>query len=117
MDAHALDVRRDRAVDEREATLAGVLPPEGVEAPLPLPEVEHAVLELGQVELRADLREARPGAGASAPRPALARLRHAPSFVGRSATRPLRVRGPLPPGPLPLPPTNTNAVPNARDGV
>src|SRR5207245_9750325 len=78
VDAHSLDVRGDRAVDEGEAPLAGVPPAERVEAPLPLPEVEHPMLELGQVELRADRSEARP----------LARLRHATSSYYKYQRRP-----------------------------
>ena len=56
---HALDVRGDRTIEELEARPAGVLLPEEVEAPLALPEIEHAVVDLGQVELRADRPEPR----------------------------------------------------------
>src|SRR5438309_311653 len=67
VNSHRLDVRGDRTVDEREAWPAGVLLPEELEALLALPEVEDAVVYLGQVELRADRPESRP----------FARLRHA----------------------------------------
>ncbi len=59
VDAHRLDVRGDRSVDERIARAPGVLLPQRVEGLLALPQVEHAVLELGQIEARAHRGEAR----------------------------------------------------------
>ncbi len=73
VDAHGLDVRGDRTVDEGEAGAAGILLPERGEALLALPEVEHAMLELGQVELRPDRPESSPL------RCLFARLRHVAS--------------------------------------
>ena len=54
MDAHPLDVRCDRAVDEREARAARVLLPEHVERVLVLPEVEDTMIDLGKIELSGD---------------------------------------------------------------
>src|SRR2546426_12793282 len=130
MDAHPLDVRRDRAVDEREAWFAGVLLAERVEAALPLPHIEHTVVDLGQVELRGrgpesrllDLwlsarrhahgwrfRSSRTGAGApgrgatrSSLIPFFARLRHGTSFAARFH---------FASGRPPLGPTTRNAAP------
>src|SRR5687767_5593333 len=59
MDAHRLDVRRDRAVDEGIPRPAGVLFPQRVEAPVALPQLEHAVLEFRKVERRPHGRESR----------------------------------------------------------
>src|SRR6266513_1291378 len=59
MDAHRLDVGGDRSVDERVPRPAGVLAAQRLEALLALPQVEHAVLELRQVESRSDRCESR----------------------------------------------------------
>src|SRR5581483_7436555 len=59
VNAHGLDVRGDRSIDERVARSAGVLLPQRVEGPLALPQVEHAVLELGEIEARPHRRESR----------------------------------------------------------
>ena len=63
MHAHPLDVGGDRAVDEREALFPGILLAQRIEASLALPEVEHPMVELGQVELRPDRPESRLLAG------------------------------------------------------
>ena len=73
MNAHALDVRGDRPVEEPEARSARVLLPEDLEALLALPEVEHAVIDLWQVERRGHRLESRLRSGGCAPRPPLAR--------------------------------------------
>src|SRR2546428_2389969 len=54
MDAHRLDVRGDGSVDERVTRRARVLLAQHLEARLALPQVEHPVLELGQIEPRPD---------------------------------------------------------------
>src|SRR4029077_6408341 len=59
VDAHGLDVGRDRAVIEGIVRVSGVLLPQHVEAALALPQLEHAMLELGQVDARPDRREFR----------------------------------------------------------
>src|SRR5687767_5824536 len=59
VDAHRLDVRRDRAVDEGVPRAAGVLLSQRLKAPVALPQLEHAVLELRKVERRPHRRESR----------------------------------------------------------
>ena len=77
MDPHPLDVRSDRAVDEREARTTRVLLSEHVEGVLAVPEVEDAVVDLHEVELAADRPESR----------FVARLRHAP-LLTQTKSRP-----------------------------
>jgi hypothetical protein len=70
VDTHRLYVRGDRSIDERKAGATRVFLPELLEASFSLPEIKHAMVYLGQVELRGDGPESR----------SFACLRHARSF-------------------------------------
>src|SRR6185436_14232904 len=50
VDAHRLDVGRDRAVDERVPRATGVPLPQLLEAAVALPQIEHTVLDLRQIK-------------------------------------------------------------------
>ena len=60
MNAHSFHVRGDRTVEERKPRAARVLLAEHLEGVLALPEVKDPVVDLGEVELRADRPESRP---------------------------------------------------------
>ena len=59
VNAHAFHVRGDRTVEERKPRAARVLLAEHLEGVLALPEVKDPVVDLGEVELRADRTESR----------------------------------------------------------
>src|SRR4029079_14597799 len=87
MHAHCLDIPGDPTVDERVARTAGVLLSERIERALSLPQVEHAMLELGQIEAGPDRAE---------PHLLVRRRHHRSFFLSKQKRRPALRTAPMP---------------------